>query len=906
MNSARIVGTAWLAASLAAAGWLIPNLSVRTDLSSFMPRGASVEDRLLLAELRAGPASRIILISLLVDDAKALAKRSRTVAKQLRDSGLFSRVMNGEQLLGPGGRATIFAKRYLLSSTVTAARFSSAGLEAALRARLRELKRTFTSFNKGELARDPTAEFNSILARWRPSAHPHSRFGVWTNGDGTRAVFVAETRAPGFDLRAQEQALAAIRGVIALGNPSGGLEALKLTGPGVFAVASRDTIREESRTLAIAASAAVAVILLVSFRRASILVLATLPLATALVFATLAVQFLFAGIHAITIAFGTTVIGVVIDYPIHLFSHLPAKRDSTGTFDRTNSTARTGPTASTDPIELTEPAELAELAEPANAAADIWPTLRLSALTTATGYLAMSNADFPGLQELAAFAILGILVAAGFTRWGLPGLIPGRAYPGAPTLLRSATAALFVPRRWLQGSVAALGIAALVVLFYRPSVWQDDIAALSPIPTRVFAEDRGLRAQLGIPDVNYIAVLRGASAQVVLEASERVAQRLRPLIADGTVGSVDLAARYLPSVRTQQRRQAALPTPAVLSSHLHAALSGLPFRADAFAPFQAAVEAARSMPAVHVADIAGTVLGARVQSSLYPVDGVWRALINFSDVRNPEALERHLADSEESGLTFINVKRDTSRLLGAFREQALRRIALGVVIMVVVVWVGLGSLQGVVRALAPGFIAAVFTLAVLSLMEEPLTLFHLVSGLLVVGISIDYGLFFGRDERDAEARARTTHGIAVCAASTVCVFGLLSTSALPVLNAIGTTVAVGAVASFVCAMALSRGPVAGSRGLCQKHPLPMKALSRREKPDPHRAQSRRSALACTGGVLNRLVHVCDDAGWCVSDLKGGGWGIFSAVAVTKAQGVVAACLGTLAYDSVSHSSIYPR
>ena len=52
-------------------------------------------------------------------------------------------------------------------------------------------------------------------------------------------------------------------------------------------------------------------------------------------------------------------------------------------------------------------------------------------------------------------------------------------------------------------------------------------------------------------------------------------------------------------------------------------------------------------------------------------------------------------------------------------------------------------------------------------------------------------------------RGRTFHGLTVCVLSTVSVFGILATSSLPVLHAIGTVVAVGVALSFLAAMLLS-------------------------------------------------------------------------------------------------------
>jgi predicted exporter len=84
-----------------------------------------------------------------------------------------------------------------------------------------------------------------------------------------------------------------------------------------------------------------------------------------------------------------------------------------------------------------------------------------------------------------------------------------------------------------------------------------------------------------------------------------------------------------------------------------------------------------------------------------------------------------------------------------------------------------------------------------------LSLFHIVSLLLVVGICIDYSLFFTHAGRDEALPRRTLHAVLVCAGSTIAVFAMLALSPIPVLQAIGLTVAIGVAASFMLALGLA-------------------------------------------------------------------------------------------------------
>ena len=758
---------AWLALLALAAGYVLLGASVRNDMTSFMPRAATPVQKLLLTELREGPVARLVLVTLSGASPERLAELSRRVAERLRESGLFVRVVNGEQLVADDERDRLLEYRYLLSPEVDAERFSARSLRAALDARLRELASPLPSFDRRWLAEDPTAELRAVLAGWRAGPGPRMRGGVWFDAAGQRALLLAQTRAAGFDLDDQERAQRAIRE--ALDDAGGGEATLATSGPGVFAVTSREIIRSDTRRLSILAAVVVVVILLVSYRSVRLLLLGALPLLSAVVAGVAAVTLVFGAIHGIVLAFGVTVIGVAVDYPIHLFSHLHAG----------------------EPVRRT--------------LADVWPTIRLGAVTTVMGYLAMADADFPGLAQLATFAVAGLLAAAACTRFGLVGLLPERYAPAVLPPLVTWYARARLPGRPWAVLVLAAGVASLAWLVaVDQAPWEDDIAALSPIPEPVMARDRSLHAELGIPDTNHLLMIEAPDAQAALRASEALVATLERLVADGIVTRFDLAARYLPSVRTQLERRASLPSRERLAANLAAALEGTPFKPDAFAAFEAAVAAARTLAPLEPSGLGDTAYGARVRSGLVPLDGGWAALVTLSGVRDAEALRERIRRQAPPGIRYLDLKRDTADLMRGFREHAFTRVVLGALAIVAVLWLGLRSASRAARVLLPGLLAILVDVALLRLAGEGLTLFHLVSLLLVVGIGIDYGLFFSRDDRDPRMRGRTFHGLVVCALSTVSVFAILATSELPVLDAIGTTVAVGVAASFLAALVLAR------------------------------------------------------------------------------------------------------
>jgi len=743
--------------------WLIlAHTPVTTDLTLFIPK-TDTQAELLLEQLRSGPAARLIMLGVEGGTEQERAAASQRLAEQLRATGLFVRVANGENLLDESERQWLFEQRYLLGP----ADFSVEGLRDALQQRLRELASPLSAFTKRLLPADPTGTFLQVLQAEQTEQQPTKRLGVWFSPDGQRALLLAETQASGFDLDAQEQVLAAIQQ--GFNDTRQGSVSLLLSGAGVFSILSRDTIRSETQWLSGVASVLLVVLLWLIYRSPRVVLLGALPLASAIVVAIATVGVLFGGIYGITLAFGITLLGVAIDYPIHLFSHLHPQ--------------------ATVEQNLTS----------------IWPTLRLGTLTTAIGYLAMVTADFVGLAQLGVFAITGLLTAALVTRWVLPALLPPIWTPPHALNGQFWLYSFLTLPRWMAAVIIATGSVILLFGVLKPSqLWENDIAALSPIPEQLIAQDRELRSQLGAPEAGQLIVINAADAETALQRSEIVARWLEMQIQQGALTSFDMAARYLPSRATQRARQAALPAADRLNADLQQALHGLPFKPGLFTPFLQAVETTRTAALLSPGDLAGTALGLRVSSLLLQRQAGWTALVPLTGVTTNSGLAEALSELPLNGVNYLDLKRETNQLVAEFRNAALLRLGWGAVLFSAVLWLGLGSLRRLCVVLLPVTLAVALDIAVLLLLGKQLSLFHLVSLLLVAGLGIDYSLFFSRPTTDVHARLRTLRAVLICCGSTLVVFGMLAFSELPVLQAIGQTVAIGVLTSFMMALVLAQ------------------------------------------------------------------------------------------------------
>jgi predicted exporter len=124
--------------------------------------------------------------------------------------------------------------------------------------------------------------------------------------------------------------------------------------------------------------------------------------------------------------------------------------------------------------------------------------------------------------------------------------------------------------------------------------------------------------------------------------------------------------------------------------------------------------------------------------------------------------------------------------------------------------------------LASLVLAVLVVAAIQVLAGERLTLLHLVGMLLTVAVGSNYGLFLEHQAAGGPVEPRTLASLLVANLTTVIGFGVLATSELPVLRAMGTTVTPGVVLALVFSAILARGatrePRAAARSRARTEP----------------------------------------------------------------------------------------
>jgi len=589
------------------AGWFaVYKTTISSDMQQFLPESTDSNqvgtpprpvDPLNVLNTLNESNNGLFLISIRGGTAHQRAKASIQLRKKLLTDKEFTFVNNGKGLLPLKDRRLLKKYRYLLSAkNDEASVFSKDKFSTELKQRYQELRSPLAGIVKKTFRYDPTAEVRFILQQWQVGKQPAKKQGVWAAVDGKSALLVAGVDIDGANINKQQWAINKINKSFNTIR-SNDLDIL-ISGMGVFAVQAREKIKSDSKRISLIASIAVLLLIFLAFRSFWYVFLAGLPLFSAILSGIVATQLIFNSVHGITLAFGLTLIGVALDYPVHIFSHL------------------------TNGENIRQSVK------------NIWPTLRLGVLTTCLGFFALTQTNFSGLAQLGVFAISGLLTAAIITRFVLPALLQFKANNAAVNIPHWVTRLNQYGMPFKFNTVLISLVVASVLFLMFPIKWEIDLAKLSPVSAEQLKIDTQLRQQLNADDLTNIAVVSGTNSNDVIRKTEQLKTFLNSLINKKIISGFRAPYQILPSIETQLLRQKKLPEKDKLQSIVSAAVQNSHFRKNSFTVFVNDVATSRELPPLVQRQLKATLLGKQLSPMLFKSSNAWLGIIRFVGVKD--------------------------------------------------------------------------------------------------------------------------------------------------------------------------------------------------------------------------------------------------------------------------------
>ena len=751
-------------------------LEVDNALTQFMPSEGEAEIAVISRQLIDSGLSRAMVLS--IGGGEDPAGVASALARSLETQPDVETVRGGlgdDQL--EAMHALYFARLPYFVSDRPEAEIPGLLAPAGLRERARHLRSELagpsSSLYSRLAARDPLSIFPALIERFRGSQPALGLAdGQFVSADGRHAFVFIETRASAFDSASQKRVLAHIAGAFAeIDALHGGGHVLEQSGFNRFAVDTERKMRGDIRFISLLSLLGISTLFLVFFRSPRSLLVALFPPLFGIIFATSVGILALSPLHGVTVGFGVALIGVAIDYPIHVLNHdmiVPSAGGTRGTIRR------------------------------------LLPSLTLGALTTVASFLGLTLTTFPGIDEMGIFAALGIGAALVATLFGLP--LFASAEPSSPRVqlaaargLARAVGWLAMRRRWL---LAPLVVCALIVAAGIPGLeWQDDPSSLSALDPELEAEDRRVRARVSQFDTGRFVIAVADDREATIALNDAVHARLAAAIMAGELEAIRSLHSMLWSEALQRRNLVQLRAAPDLRATLDRAFADEGFRPGAFDAFAAriAIDAPEGdlPPPLRFEDLAASPIGGAVRSMLVSLGDRHAAITYLRGVGDAAAIEARLRDLE--GAHYFDRQQLMHGLYSGYRSATLRVVVLGAALVYLVLLARYRRAGRALAAFFPSIVVALTTLALFTLLDLDVDLLVLVSLMLVMGMGVDYSIFIVDSAGDPGHLGATLASLLFSCVTTLFVFGVLALSSQPALRSIGLTTGIGIVLAFLLA-----------------------------------------------------------------------------------------------------------
>lgn len=694
-----------------------------------------------------------VIFMIAAEDKQAAFKAAEYFASALPSTQLFSsisaQVSESEQ---QAWASLYFPYRAQLLSEQQKLRLATQP-EQQVQQVIQQVYNPFSGVTGGELNADPFLLFREYMADKTPANNKITLQNGYltTTLDNTFYIIIhADLQSSPYNLKVQDK----LPELIDLEKSVETMFHVKLshTGTLFYATYGTQSAKGEISTIGVGSLIGIILILLFIYRSALPLVLALLSISCGLLVAFVVTVLVFKKIHLFSLVFGASLIGVSIDYAFH---YLTERLLNKGNWDSQR------------------------------ALKHIFNAITLGLITSLIGYLGLLVAPFPGLQQLSLFSVVGLIAAYLTVICWYPLLAKSPSKTKQPnlTLLRTwlslwqrPKVRLFVP----------LGLILLSLFALKLVVFNDDIRQLQAMPESLTSQERLIKQVSGIGQNQQMVLVKAQNEQALLKRLKQLESQLDQWKTQGLLTGYQSISQYLPSIQEQQKnyqlvselyqtQAATLVEKLNLTDNLTAISDFKPLTVKEYL----ASPAAKNLSFLW----------------LNQLQDKSAAIILISDFSELNRLIDFVNSADD--LSYLNKADEISSIFKQFREH-ISWLLMGAYLLISLLLMCRYPFKQALLVIIPPFIAACVGLAVTSIVGIPITIFNLLALILILGIGIDYTLFFAEQKTQVN-NPNTLLAITLSAITTVLSFGLLALSETQAIHGFGITVLSGIMVAWLLA-----------------------------------------------------------------------------------------------------------
>ncbi|OUS26735.1 hypothetical protein A9Q99_16035 [Gammaproteobacteria bacterium 45_16_T64] len=514
--------------------------------------------------------------------------------------------------------------------------------------------------------------------------------------------------------------------------------------------------KKEVSTVGVGSAFGVLLLLTLTFRSVVPLVLSCVAIGSGVLAALVVCFHVFGRIHVLSLVFGASLIGVTIDYAFHFYAEKNYDGATSGGYNGASALRR------------------------------VLPGITLGMLTSVVAYLSMGVGPFALMQQVALFSAVGLFasflcVVCLFPLWqGATGIVATRAKRFSSVMLALPHTAVMRHK---------YRVLMLVVVAMSPGVFLltplDDVRLLQSSPESLKSEEKRFFDIMGVRSAFQFYLVSGDTVQAALQTEEALLSKLEQLKNAGAVKRFNGITQVLPSIKTQAENYNLRRQSLVSDDQWADYYQTIGFDDDQQAAFMDAFLAQNNNQMTFDAFSASALFERTKAQWIGLVEGRYYSVVTLSNVHDVNALldvERELTD-----VVWIDQVADFSSVLKEYRESTTLWVLLAYCLIAIFLMVRYGIKTGAIYMLPP-MVAAWVALGAVGYVGSVFNLFNVFALILILGIGIDYVLFFAENEG---AAAPTMLSITLSAITTILSFGLLALSQTNAISGFGFTMLVG-------------------------------------------------------------------------------------------------------------------
>ena len=554
---------------------------------------------------------------------------------------------------------------------------------------------------------------------------------------------------------------------------------IKLLGGHIYAVSSANLIKRDLTTIFILSSLGIILLYSLSFRNIRVLFLSLIPIFSGIISGFFMVSVIFGNIHGITLVFGSTLIGICIDYSLHYFSSYIMNN---------NNTSESG----------------------IQAINRVKKSLFFGYLSTSIIFVVFIFSDLKFLQEVAVFSISGISVAFIITIFILPhyrfksSIKKGILINKLSLLLHAANNFSFNRRNAILIIISIIFVTSLYLAVNNQ--FDNDITKLNYNSKEIMEKEHEFHNRYGDLSSSYMIVIKSQSLDDILQKNDLIYQILSEAKKNKLINGFFNIHPFLPSKKTQQKhinQLLSLNWP-IIKTKIDRVARNLGFNNDAFLPFYQDITKAKSgeYPYITLQNIKQSPFNSFIDESLLKRNNYYYLFSYFKSLPNSDnTLLIKKLNQPKDNIYYINQIDLIKQVMTMLKQEMSYFLLMAFIIIGMVLLILYKDIKKSLIAVMPAILGITCSLALFSLFDHNINIISLFAIILVLGIGLDYGIFM-LGGMNKKIDNHTPLAIIIAALTTILSFGILIISKNVALSSIGMIILPGIFFTVIFALFL--------------------------------------------------------------------------------------------------------